>query len=419
MNHRDRHHRSIARRLITLGAVMSGIAVAVAAALALAASGSHTQTARAEAKRLLTLLHLTADSQPSAGEPSGAGARLSSSPSVPSVPHLIALHEFFTAPGAPATFIAALHRPAGSKQGDSGASPGERWTSFEFGPIPHVVALRELVVNAVQLRAGTVAVRVDSQTAPLPRLPGSGRGPGDVRVVESGTRLGSFAFRLRCDPPGGTVPGSSRVCSAIRANPALLHSVAGPDHSCPFGGPTISVTGTWNQQRLSSTFSVCTGGQEQQAVDWAGLLPSEKTEAALHTDRGIGLVTLGESEAAAVELLRGARRAPPICQACTRKFSAGYYSSSGPGPERPVGWTITFSEGRVARIENNAAILTINGAYATRGFASLRRALRGWSTRTCAHTRELVHASRTGTTIIVYGAEFERLVVSAAPPSCI
>jgi hypothetical protein len=63
-------------------------------------------------------------------------------------------------------------------------------------------------------------------------------------------------------------------------------------------------------------------------------------------------------------------------------------------------------------------VLTIDGAYAARGFTSLSRALRGWSVRTCAHTRELVHSSATGTTIVVYGTDFERLIVTAAPVVC-
>lgn len=416
MKRRHRQRPRI-RRLLAAGVVVAGSAAAVTT-LALASAGPHAKTARSEAQRLLKVLKLPAGTEPSAGAPTGAGSPLSLAPSVPSVPHLIDLREFFTAPGTPATFIASLRPPTGSRQGDSGTSPGEQWTSFEFGPIPRVVALRELVVNAVQLRTGTVAVRVDAQTAPLPTLPGNGRGPGSVRIVESGTMLGSFAFRLRCDPSGGTVPSPSRICSAIRANPALLYSSPGPDHSCPFGAPTVSLTGTWNHKPLRSSFSVCTGGQEQQAGDWAGLLPSEKTEATVHPDRGIGLVTLGENESTVVDFLRGAHKAPAICDTCTRTFAAGYYGSSGTGPGPPIGWTIAFAHKRVQRIENNAAILTINGAYTTGGFQSLGRALRGWRTRICTHTRELIHGSATGTTVVVYRADFERVIVATRPVSC-
>jgi len=249
-----------------------GISAAITA-LALGAAGSHTQTARAEARRLLALLQLPTGARVVGTAPRGAGSQLSFAPSIPSVPGLIDLKEFFTAPDTAAAFIRSLRRPDGSRQGDSGASPpSQRWTSFEFGPIKNVVALRELVITAVQLQPGTVAVRVDAQTAPLPTLPGNGRGPGSIRIVESGTMLGSFVFWLRCDPSGGTVPHPARTCAAIRAHPALLYSFPGPGHSCPSGVPAVSLAGMWNHRPLRSSFSVCTGGQEQEAGDWAALL---------------------------------------------------------------------------------------------------------------------------------------------------
>jgi len=115
---------------------------------------------------------------------------------------------------------------------------------------------------------------VDAQVAPRPRLPGNAGGAGGVRVVELGTMLGSFGYELRCDPAGGTVPHPARICAVIVRHPALLYSFPGPGHSCPPGGPTVSIAGNWNGKPLHSTFSVCTGGQEQQAGAWGGLLPS-------------------------------------------------------------------------------------------------------------------------------------------------
>jgi hypothetical protein len=417
----NRRGRATVRQLTGASLLIVGIAVA-SATLAIASSGgSNTMTARAEAQRLLGLLQLPPGTQASPGPPAGTGTELTFPPSVPSAPHLIDLDEFFTAPGTPASFMASLHRPSGATQGDSGADgpPAGQWTTFEFGPIPNVVALRELVINAVPLGKNRVAVRVDSQTAPLPTLPGNGNGPGSVRVVESGSWLGSVGFELRCDPTGGTVPDPARICAAIRSDPALLYSFPGPDHTCPFGPPAISLTGSWDHKRLRSSFSVCTGGQEQEAGDWAGLLPSLTAQAAVRTDRGIGLIRLGAREAAVLDLLRGDHRAPATCRACTRRFSAGYSSSTGSGPAHPIGWAITFSHGRVTQIENNVPMLTVKGAVAAEGFAGLRRALHGWSTLTCAHNRELVHSSKSGSTLIVYGAAFERLIITTAAPSCV
>ena len=394
--------------------VLIGAAVAATAAVALAGTWSNVPAARAEAKRLLTLVKLPAGAQRSADEPAGAGAPLSYPPGGPVVPQLVDLHEYFVVAGTTDSVInwVQAHRPKGSKQDDSGASPpAERWTSFEFGPVAHVLALRGLVINAVQIDSNTVAVRIDSQVAPLPKLPGTGRGPGKVRVVEFGGILGSFGFQLRCDPPGGTVPNPSRICAAIRANPALLYSFPGPDHSCPFGVAAVSIVGSWNHKPLHSTFSECTGGQEQDAIDWAMLLPSQSTKGTVHVDRGVGLVRLGESEDQVVGLLRGASPAPTPCQSCTRTFS------SGTGPWQPADWTVTFSHARVSQVASNAK-LTVDGVIASRGFTSLRHALRRWRTSTCGHTRELIHSSATGTTMIVYTTQFERLIVTTRRPSC-
>jgi hypothetical protein len=269
-------------------------------AISASAGGSvyNLRAARAEAQHLLGLVVLPPGAGMSARMPAGAGAALSSySVSVPAVPHLIDRREFFVAPGTPASAIGWMqrHRPAGSSQDDSGdGSAGEQWTSFAFTSIHGFATWPDLVIHAVPARGGSVAVRVDAQIAPQPRLPGNSRGAGDVRVVELGTMLGSFGYELRCGPAGGTVPHPARICATIVRRPALLYSFPGPDHSCPAFAPAVSIAGSWNGKALHSTFSVCTGGQEQQAGTWAGLLPSTTTLGTVYVDRGIGLVSLGQ-----------------------------------------------------------------------------------------------------------------------------
>ena len=410
-----------------LAAVTAGCgARAPAAGPAIGASvgGSvyNLRAARAEARHLLGLVRLPPGARPSARKPAGAGAALSSySVSVPVVPHLVDRHEFFVAPGTPASVIGWMqrHRPAGSSQDDSGAgSAGEQWTSFAFTSVHGFATWPDLVVNAVRAGGGRVAVGVDAQVAPRPRLPGNGRGAGDVRVVELETMLGSFGYELRCGPAGGTVPHPARICAAIMRDPALLYSFPGPDHSCPAGAPTVSIAGSWNGKPLHSTFSVCTGGQEQQAAAWAGLLPSTTTLGTVHIDRGIGLVSLGEREAAVLDLLRGPRRAPGPCRRCTRSFGAGFTVSYGGGSTQQAGWTVSFARSRVTRIETDLQ-LTVTGTAASSGLASLRRKLPGWHVRTCGATRALVHSSPGGRTLVVYrGAAFQRLIVTTARSSC-
>ena len=407
---------------VTAGCAARGPAAGPAAGTSVGGPVYNLAAVRAEAGRLLAVVRLPPGARPSAGEPAGAGVALASyEVNVPVVPHLVDRHEFFVASGTPASVIGWVqrHRPAGSSQDDSGAgAAGEQWTSFAFRSVPGFAAWPDLVVNAVRAAGGGVAVRIDAQVAPRPRLPGTGRGTGDVRVVELGTMLGSFGYQLRCGPAGGTVPDPARICAAIRRDPALLYSFPGPGHSCPAGAATVSIAGRWKGKPLHSRFSVCTGGQERQAGVWAGLLPSITALGTVHIDRGIGLVSLGEREAAAVGLLRGLQRAPGPCQRCTRSFGAGYSVSGGGGPAQQAGWTVSFARSRVTRIESNVP-LTVAGVIVYRGLASLRRSLPGWRTRTRGATRALVHSSPAGRTLVVYrGGAFQRVIVTTARSGC-
>jgi hypothetical protein len=407
---------------VTAGCAARGPAAGPAISASVGGPVYNLPAAHAEAGHLLGLVRLPPGARLSVREPVGAGAALSSyAVNVPAVPHLVDRHEFFVAAGTPASVIGWMerHRPAGSSQDDSGAgSAGEQWTSFAFTSVHGFAAWPDLVINAVRARGGRVAVRVDAQVAPRPQLPGTGGGAGDVRVVELGTMLGSFGYELRCDPAGGTVPHPARICAAIMRDPALLYSFPGPGHSCPAGGPTVSIDGNWNGKPLHSRFSVCTGGQERQAGAWAGLLPSTTALGTVYIDRGIGLVSLGEREAAVADLLRGPQRAPGPCGRCTRSFGAGSSVSYGGGSAQRTGWTVSFARSRVTRIESNVQ-LTVAGVIAFRGLASLRRSLHGWRIRTCGATRALVHSSPAGRTLVVYrGAAFQGVIVTTARSGC-
>lgn len=386
------------------------------------ASVYNLRAAQAEARHLLGLIRLPPGARRSTHMPAGGGAALSSySVNVPVVPHLVDQHEFFVAPGTPASVIGWMqgHRPAGSRQDDYGNGPAaEQWTSFGFTSVHGFAGWPDLLVNAVPARGGGVALRVDAQVGPRPRLPGNGLGTGDIRVVELATMGGSFGYELRCGPAGGTVPDAARICAAIARRPALLYSFPGPDHSCPAGAPTVSIAGTWNGKALHSTFSVCTGGQEQQASAWAGLLPGPAAVAAVHIDRGIGPVSLGERETAVFDLLRGPRQAPGPCSRCTRSFGSGFSVGYGGGPSEPAGWTVSFAGSRVTRIESDVQ-LTVAGAPAPSGLASLRRRLPGWRLQACGAARALVHSSPGGRTLIVYrGTAFLHVIVTTARSGC-
>lgn len=379
------------------------------------------QTAELEARHLLTLVRLPPNARRSAHQPAGTAPRLSSySVNVPFAPHLVDLHEFYTASGTPASVIgwAEGHRPPGSRQSDSGdADQHARWTSFSFPSIKGF-AVSDLVLDAVPVHGGTVAIRVDAQVAPRPRLPGDGRGPGDIRIVEGADMLGSFGYELRCDPAGGTVPDPARMCAAIARKPALLYSFPGPGHSCPFGNSYVSLAGEWNGKPLHSRFSVCTGGQEELAISWAKLLPGTTAVGTVHIDRGIGLVRLGEPESAVVDLLRGLHAAPAPCSKCTRSFDEDFSIGYGARGAERGRWTISFAASRVARIETDVDV-KMRGGYMSFGFARFRQRLPGWHVSTCGSGRALVHSSSTGRTLVLFhGSTFQRIVVTAARTGC-
>jgi hypothetical protein len=339
---------------------------------------------------------------------------------VPVVPHLVDRHEFYIASGTPASVIgwAQKYRPPGSRQDDNGtADQGAHWTSFSFPSVRGFASSPDLLLDAVPMRGAKVAIRVDAQVAPRPRLPGNGRGPGNIRIVDAVDMLGSVGYDLRCDPAGGTIPDPARICAAIAGKPALLYSFPGPDHSCPFAS-SVSLDGRWNGKPLHSTFSVCTGGQEALAGSWAQLLPDETAVATVHIDRGIGLVRLGESEAIVVDLLRGQHPAPTPCGRCTRSFDENFSIGYGARGSERAGWTVGFAGSQVTRIETDIDV-KMRGGYMTFDFARFRQRLPGWHVRTCGSDRALVHSSSTGQTLVLFkGSTFQRIVITAARSGC-
>lgn len=270
------HHPALIAGLLAVALTACSSSTRHASASNSSSSPYDTHAARREARRLLTLIELPPGAHSSAREPPGAGASLASnSVNTAVVPDLVDLHEYFVVrQTTPAGVIGWIerHAPQGSDQGDSGGSVhGEQWTSFDFRHVTGFAIWPDITANAVSISGGAVALRIDAQTAPRPQLPSSGRGPGDLRIVEGGGPTGTSRFELRCDPTGGTVPDPARVCAAIAVDPGLLYSFPGPDHSCP-PSPTIKLSGTWDAKPVESSFSVCTGGQEQQAGRWMTLL---------------------------------------------------------------------------------------------------------------------------------------------------
>jgi len=72
----------------------------------------------------------------------------------------------------------------------------------------------------------------------------------------------------------------------------------------------------------------------------------------------------------------------------------------------------------VTRIDSDVG-LTVAGAIASSGLASLHRRLPGWRIQTCGATRALVHSSPAGRTLVIYrGSAFQRVVITTARSGC-
>jgi len=79
---------------------------------------------------------------------------------------------------------------------------------------------------------------------------------------------------------------------------------------------------------------------------------------------------------------------------------------------------VSFAGSRVTRIDSDVE-LTIAGAIASSGLASLHRRLPGWRIQTCGATRALVHSSPAGRTLVIYrGAAFQRVIITTARSGC-
>jgi len=98
-------------------------------------------------------------------------------------------------------------------------------------------------------------------------------------TVEVQDAIGTEAYKLSCDPAGGTVPNPSLTCSEFQRQPKLLVRTAVDGHSCPPGaggsGPVFHVTGRYRGRHVDAWFltSACGGiGDARAWADWVGLM---------------------------------------------------------------------------------------------------------------------------------------------------
>ncbi len=106
---------------------------------------------------------------------------------------------------------------------------------------------------------------------------GGGHAAATKLKIERADRSGVRAYRLTCDPAGGTAPHPVAICAELRREPKLL--VGGPafDHSCPSGAyESFRVSGSYRGYAIEATFppSTCgwVPGQGDAADSWSQLL---------------------------------------------------------------------------------------------------------------------------------------------------
>lgn len=104
---------------------------------------------------------------------------------------------------------------------------------------------------------------------------------------------------VSCDAAGGGAAIDAAICAAIRSQPQLLREIAGPQHSCPAGTPTVLVSGSSHGQRVHASFSACVTGQDALSSRWLALLHysvPERSRPAVHAKRrAVPLLQLGSS----------------------------------------------------------------------------------------------------------------------------
>jgi Subtilisin inhibitor-like len=98
---------------------------------------------------------------------------------------------------------------------------------------------------------------------------------GTELTVEVGNAFGSQRYELTCDPPGGTVPDATELCSLLEANAETMLTEVEPRVTCVGGMHTIGihVEGTFRGDGVDDEVSACAGNAEAERL-WLTELPA-------------------------------------------------------------------------------------------------------------------------------------------------
>jgi hypothetical protein len=143
---------------------------------------------------------------------------------------------------------------------------------------------RVLGLGAMILLLGLAACHTETPSAPTP-TPSSAPTPSPspagptaelTIVVDLGHGGSDTTWRLTCSPAGGNHPDPVGACQALEVNGAAALPPVPKDRACTmiYGGPEhATVTGTWNGQKVSSSFSRTNGCEINRWAQMVPLLP--------------------------------------------------------------------------------------------------------------------------------------------------
>jgi hypothetical protein len=220
-----------------------------------------------------------------------------------------------------------------------------------------VVVRRSGVTLAVVL---AVAVGAGGAVGSPVRFAGVARAAIALEIVYSSVAWPPETYRLNCDPASGTLPDPGAACSAIAADPQLVLSGPGIDHSCPAFEPAIEVRGSYQGQQVDVGFSPCLSSPDNDAIiRWLALLPWRQQNLvrldSVRLDRGLGPLRLGESASTARRLLGPPQTTLGNVEVYRLDWAAGFTASVR------VVYGVGYHAGRVVTLISNSIDLTITG----------------------------------------------------------
>jgi hypothetical protein len=99
----------------------------------------------------------------------------------------------------------------------------------------------------------------------------------DLTIVFDDGAGKTKTWKLTCDPPGGTHPNPTAACAALAAKGKTALPPVAKDMMCTqiFGGPqTAKITGSWQGEPVTASFSRANGCEISRWEALTGLLPA-------------------------------------------------------------------------------------------------------------------------------------------------